>query len=155
MGVTGHIGLAFDPADEATAIAAVNGEHEGDEWLRHQTAFGLVRENFPALHATLQRLVATDALLAPLAIAIIGDRAVGEGPTHPMCLYPADEVRLMADAFARVGDAALERAISEARDEAVEAGSWFPADVPDPFRRLRSEMAHVAANGWSLIAFMF
>lgn len=155
MGVTGHIGLAFDPTDEATAIAAVNGEHEGDEWLRHQTAFGLMRENFPALHAALQRLVAADASLAPLATAIIGDRVVGEGPAHPMCLYPADEVRLMAEAFARVGDAALERAINEARDAAVEVGGWFPADVPEAFRRLRSEIAHVAANGWSLIAFMF
>src|SRR4051812_33489076 len=98
MGVTGHIGLAFDPVDETAAIATVNGEHEGDEWLRYQTTFGLIRENFSELHQVLGKLAAADASLAPLATAVMGNRAVGEGPTHPMCLYRADEVQQIAEA---------------------------------------------------------
>ncbi len=153
MGVTGHIGLAFDPADEAIAIAAVNGEHDGDEWLRYQTECGLIRENFRGVHLVLQELVAVDASLAPLAMAVMGSHAMGEGPTYPMCLHTADEVRQMAEAFARVGDAALERAIAEAGSE-VER-HWSPADLRETFRRVGGEMAKVAANGWALIAFIF
>jgi hypothetical protein len=147
--------LAFEPADETTAIAAVNGEHEGNEWLRYQTEFGLVRENFWELHLVMQKLAATDVSLAPLVNVVVGTRAVGEGPTYPMCLYPVDEVRQIVEAFARVDDVALGRAIGEARDEAAEGARWFPADLPDTFRRVRNEMEKVAANGWSLIAFMF
>ena len=155
MGVTGHIGLAFEPADETIAIAAVSGEHEGNEWLRYQTECGLIRENFWELHLVMQKLVAMDASLAPLATVVFGTRAVGDGPTYPMCLYPADEVRQIAEAFARIDDAALERAIGETRGEAAEGGRWFPSDLPETFRRVGSEMAKVAENGWSLIGFMF
>ncbi|CAN5611299.1 hypothetical protein BH10PSE14_BH10PSE14_08500 [soil metagenome] len=155
MGVTGHVGLAFEPADEAIAIAAVNGEHEGNEWLRYQTEFDLVRENFWELHLVMQKLAAMDAALTPLVNVVVGTRAVGEGPTYPMCLYPVDEVRQIAEAFARVDDPALERAIGETRGEAAEEGRWFPADLPEAFRRVGGEMKKVAANGWSLIAFMF
>lgn len=155
MGVTGHIGLAFESADETIAIAAVNGEHEGDEWLRYQTECGLIRENFWELHLVMQKLAAMKASLAPLATVIIGTRAVGDGPTYPMCLYPADEVRQIAKAFARIDDATLERVIGETRDEAAEGGRWFPSGLPETFRRVGSEIEKVAENGWSFIGFMF
>jgi HAMP domain-containing protein len=155
MGVTGHIGLAFDPVDESIAIAAVNGEHEGDEWLRYQTECGLIRENYWELHLVMQKLAAMEASLSPLATVIVGTRTVGDGPTYPMCLYPADEVEQIAKAFTRIDDAALERAIDETRDEAAKGGRWFPSDLPETFRRVGSEMEKVAANGWSLIGFMF
>ncbi len=155
MGVCGHIGLAFDPADESTAIAAVNGEHKGNEWLRYQTKFDLVRENYRELHLVLQKLAAVDASLASLATVVDGNRAVGQGPYSPMCLYRADEIRRMAEAFAHVSDAVLELAIGEASSEAVEGGFSFPRGLPETFRNVRSEMEMVAANGWSLIAFMF
>jgi hypothetical protein len=154
MGVAGHIGVAFDPADEADAIAAVNGKPVEKVWWRHNTDFGLTRENFWEFHQVLQKLVAADASLAPMETIVIGNRRIGEGPVYYMCLYPSEEVQQIARAFARVTDTALARAISEARGAEFVNLKWFPENLADVFRHIGSEVETVAVNHWSLIGFM-
>ena len=160
MGLTAHMALAFDPADEARIIALLSGEAEDDEsasdCIRYQPDFDLIREDHWEVHRTLQAIAANDPALTPVATAIIGSRPVVAVGMGELSLYTAEEVRTMADAFAQVSPAAIATAIEHIRPEFEPR--WFEpmsAIIVEKISIIREETAKVANGGWAMVGGMF
>lgn len=166
MGIAGHVGLAFDQADEQRAIAAFAGEGDsGDGWLKYQTEFPLIRENWWEMHHIFLRLAAMRPELAPLATVIMGTRSIGEGPGTDFFLHSAGEMQAKSQAFALVDEALFIEAANAALDH-PDHNEWYgrpevraQRDVIcrglfGEFKQIASEVAKVADNGWAFIGFM-
>ena len=160
MGLTAHMALAFDPADEARIVAMLSGGLDGDEGasecIRYQPDFQLIREDHWEVHRTLEALASNHPALAPVATAIHGNKPVVEVGMAYQFLYTAEEMREMADAFARITPANIAAAIEDVRSEFdPRRFEPMPAIIAEKIGILRDETAKVADNGWAMIGGMF
>lgn len=161
------MGIAFAPADEQIAIAAICGagdEKSSDDWVRYQTGFGLVGEDWWEMHRTLEALGRLNENYAPLARLLIGKKPICEGPGTNIFLYRPEEVQALSQAASGVTDDELDRAIVEAFKHA-DFQEWlavqptyrdnFRRHLPTVFETIQKDLAIISYNGWAMIGMMF
>ncbi len=161
MGVCNHLGLAFDPKDEAKAIAMLNGEGDegGNDCIRYQLQIDLEREVYYDVHRVLEVLAEDSPELAALGTIVIGSRYVADAGNGMVYFYSVETVGAMAEAYRRVTPDELALAVKKVRSEEPQrcphASPEYPAYLAEKFAMIRDELSLVADNGWAVIAGMF
>ena len=158
MGQTGHLALAFEPADEIKIIALLNDAGDDDDFacVRYQPDFDLTREDNYEVHRVLEVLAENSPDLATLGTIVMGSKLVAQAAMGSQYLHTADAVRMMAEAYQIVSPEALSAAIEKVGPE---FGSnylvYMPSVITAKFAIIRDQLSVVASNGWAMVAGMF
>ena len=156
MGLTGHLALAFEPAEEAKVIAMLSGEGNGEATIRYQPKFGLVREDHYIIHRVLEVVGECWPELAGRGTLVVGTNAVTEAGMGVQYLYSADDVRAFAAAYGKATPESVRAAVERVCLEFGLAPDGKQAlAIPPILETIRKEIGLVAQNSWAMVAGMY
>lgn len=160
LGMSGHIGLAIDEADESEALNVVTGalDEENSRWLKRHANLGVDGDNWAEIESILRHLALTDARRCILMKALSGTHVLGDGPIAAWGVHRPQDVQDIADALASFSDEQLEATIRQALLD-PQLGGWdYPEEVVRPLaavmRCMEQEFALVARHKWSMLTTM-
>ncbi|QYU68657.1 hypothetical protein J4558_00450 [Leptolyngbya sp. 15MV] len=156
MGLTGHLALAFEPAEEAKVLAMLSGEGEGDAAILYQPKFGLVREDHYIIHRVLEAVGESWPELAGRGTPVIGTKPVAEAGMGVQYLYSADDVRAFAAAYGKATSESVRAAVERVCPEFdLDPDGSQALAIPPMLETIRQEIGLVARNGWAMVAGMY